>query len=287
MSSLNDKLTLANNNVPKTYMAGKSGKDMTDWSYYFYNKIRFEMLDYINTSNGINFTYMFYGCNNLTSIPQLNTSKGTNFSYMFRNCITLTSIPQLDTSNGTNFASMFGWCQSISTIPKLNTSKGTNFSNMFQRCSKLTSIPQLNTSNGTNFASMFEESGIVSVPQLNTSNCTDCGSMFWGCNKLESVAQIDISKSKSNNTYMFASCSKLKDITFIGEIPSTIKLSDSPNLTLASLQSIVNALKVYTTASQTLTLNSASWTVLEASTPPEGYETWKEYISNYKHWNYV
>ena len=37
MTSLKDKLTLANDNVPKTYEAGKSCKNLADFSYFFYN----------------------------------------------------------------------------------------------------------------------------------------------------------------------------------------------------------------------------------------------------------
>ena len=169
MSSLNDKLTLANNNVPKTYMAGKSGKDITNWAYYFYFNTRLDMIDYINTFNRTNFSSMFYSCTNLT------------------------------------------------TIPALNTSKGTNFTNMFSGCSNLTTI---------NFTGAIN----------------------------------DISIS-------FKVCSKL---------------------TLETLQAIVNALKVTTkTTKPVLTLNSASWAILDAATPPDGYASWKEYITNYKNWLYA
>lgn len=193
MSSLNDKLTLANNNVPKTYMAGKSGKDITNWAYYFYFNTRLDMIDYINTCNGTNFSSMFYSCTNLTTIPAL------------------------DTSNGTIFTNMFRACSNLTTIPALNTSKGTNFTNMFFGCSNLTTI---------NFTGAIND--------------------------------INIS---------FKVCSKL---------------------TLETLQAIVNALKVTTkTTKPILTLNSASWAILDAATPPDGYASWKEYITNYKNWLYA
>ena len=193
MSSLNDKLTLANNNVSKTYMAGKSGKDITNWSYYFYFNTRLDMIDYINTCNGTNFTNMFRACSNLTTIPALDMSNGTNFSSMFYSCSNLTTIPALDTSNG------------------------IIFTNMFRDCSNLTTI---------NFTGAIND--------------------------------IDIS---------FKVCSKL---------------------TLETLQAIVNALKVTTkTTKPVLTLNSASWAILDAATPPDGYASWKEYITNYKNWLYA
>ena len=157
MSSLDDKLATAKAKVPDTYNAGKTCKDLNDFSYFFFRDARIhEMLENIKTNNGTNFRSMFSDCKSLTTIPQLDTSNGLNFAAMLTGCKSLTAIPQLDTSNNSDFNYMFSECAKLTTIPQLDTSNGTDFHNMFENCSKLTSIPLLNTANGTNFNNMFK-----------------------------------------------------------------------------------------------------------------------------------
>lgn len=219
MSSIEDKLALANANVPKTYMAGKSCKDLTDFSYFFYLGARLEMLEYLNTYSGTNFTSMFDHCEKISTIQQLDTANGTNFEKMFFYCLSLTSIPQLNTSNGMNFKAMFAYCSSLTSIPQLDISKGANI----------------------------------------------------------------------GHSLMFNKCRSLKNISFTGTIGASISFSDSSLLTTDSLHSIVYALadKTGSTTKPTLTLNSASWTALEETTPPTGSSSWHEYITNVKGWTYA
>lgn len=291
MSSIEDKLALANSNVPKTYMAGKSCKDLTDFSHFCYLGARLDMLEYLNTCSGTNFASMFEDCEKISTIPQLDTANGTRFKRMFFYCISLTSIPQLNTSNGTNFEEMFYGCEKLTTVPQLNTSKVTTFNSMFQNCRSLTTIPKLDTSKGTNFRSMLSEcSALTSIPQLDISKGTNIDYMFYNCRALVSIPQLDISKGAyKGHSLMFRGCSSLKNISFTGTIGATISFSDSPLLTTDSLHSIVYALadKTGSTTRPTLTLNSASWEALEETTPPTGSSSWHEYITNVKGWIYA
>ena len=265
MSSIEDKLALANANVPKTYMAGKSCKDLTDFSYFCYWGTRLDMLKYLNTSNGKIFIDMFHNCSELTTIPKLDTSSGTDFMNMFWGCRKITTIPQLDVSNGTSFTGMFNYCSELTTIPQLDVSNGTTFDTMFSSCVKLTTIPQLNTSNGKIFREMFFNcSELTTIPQLDVSNGTNFGDMFGDCEKLTTIS-------------------------FTGTINTSISFEMSRLLTTDSLHSIVYALadKTGSTTKPRLTLHSDSWAALEETTPPAGSSSWHEYITNVKGWTYA
>lgn len=290
MSTIDDKLALANENVPKTYMAGKSCKDMTDFSYYFFGGARSEMFDYINTSSGVNFKGMFQTSKKLESIPQLNTSKGTNFYNMFYDCNSLTTIPQLDTSKGIDFTQMFSRCTNLTTIPQIDTSRGKRFKGMFESCENLTSIPKLDTHNGEDFSYMFSYcKKLTTIPNLSTGNASTLYSMFSNCTNLTTIPEIINGNITDNTTYtsMVRYCPNLTSVTFNYPIKYSITLKESPKLTVECLQSIVNKLQRYDTVSQTITLSSTSWNVLESTTPPLGYVTWKDYIYSHKRWNYA
>lgn len=248
--SIAEKLNIANDKVPKVYDAGESKA---------HNK------------------------------PYIDTLKITNFNGFFSNeRIPLELVNYVDTSNGVSFNSMFMTCTSITTIPKLDTGKSTDFSNMFDACWELITIPTLDTSNGVYFNSMFSScSALTNVPYLDTSNGVYFDNMFDGCNSLITITNLNVTKAfRLSSTFSY--CSSLENITFTGSIKKTISFSNSSKLTVESIRSIINALSVYSGTSQpTLTLNSASWTAIEAVTPPDGYSTWKEYITNYKNWKYA
>ena len=237
----------------------------TDFNYMFNGCEALTSVPALDTSKGTNFSYMFQSCKALTSVPALDTSKGTNFGSMFNYCEALTSVPALDTSKGTSFSAMFNGCKVLTSVPALDTSNGTSFSNMFQSCSALTSVPALDTSNGTKFGAMFNYcEALTSVPALDTSNGTDFGSMFGSCKVLTSVPALDTSKG-TNFSYMFGGCSalttiqgidfssvtsaipnntfcsSLKNVTFNGTLSQSIDISNAPNLSKQSLQSLVDA----------------------------------------------
>ena len=202
----------------------------------------------LDTSSGTNFSGMFNGCRSLKFVSQLDTSKNTDFSYMFNNCESLTSIPALDTKKGNNFQNMFSYCSSLSSIPYLDTSNTTsnmtNFSFMFGACKSLTTIPEINVTKGYNFQDMFINcTSLVSIGKLNSIIGSDFGYMFYGCKNLKTISLINISNTdnKNNLSYMFALCSKLKNITFEGSINADISFYDTKILSYDSIKSILTA----------------------------------------------
>lgn len=167
-------------------------------------------------------------------------SKITDFRYFsaFSNRDFL--IPQLNyenTSNGTLFSQMFFQCTKLKDVPLINTSKCTNFSQMFYDCQQLTTIPEIDTSNGTSF-----------------------GQMFYNCNQLKTVPLLNLSKC-TNMSLMFYNCRSLTEVRFTGTINVTGSLSVfsySPNLTVESLVSFLNALSDNTRLSTTYTVTIGS-----------------------------
>lgn len=195
--------------------------------------------------------------------PYIDTSSITNFSYFFYYGIRLKLLPLLSTKNGVIFSRTFASCTTLISVPQLDISKGQSFVGMFQQCTKLVSVPKLDTSNGRDFTGMF-----------------------YNCSALTTISLLDISKG-TDFTNMFNYCTALQNITFTGTINASISFSSSSALTEASLKSIINALAVKPSSTCQLTLNSASWTLLDSVTAPTGYSTWKEYISTYKGWTYA
>lgn len=160
MSTLEEKLAMANAKVPTVYEAGKSCKDMTDFAFYFYAGYRLNMLNQVNTCKGVDFTSMFNGCTNLTTIPELNTSKGVNFTAMFYGCSELTTIPALETSKGRSFKGMFGKCSKLTILPLLDFSSANTLTAAFDDCVSL------------NYVRFLEQSIKVSISFASCTNLT-------------------------------------------------------------------------------------------------------------------
>ncbi|MBE6983108.1 MAG: hypothetical protein E7435_02325 [Ruminococcaceae bacterium] len=112
---------------------------------------------------------------------------------------------------------------------------------------------------------MFLESKLQHIGVVDLSNCTLVNYLFSGCSKLETVDKLVLSDKMTNFILSnFAGCSALKNITFDGVIPTSISMDNSPLLTTASVQSIIDHLKDLTGANaQTLTFHA---TVGEALT---------------------
>ena len=153
----------------------------------------------IDTSNVTSMYYMLGGCPSLTSLDlsNFNTSNVTTTESMFSGSSSLTSLDlsNFDTSNVTNMKGMFSDCSSLTSLDLSNfdTSNVTDIGGMFSDCSSLTSLDLSNfdTSNVINTTYMF--SRCTSLTSLNLSN--------W-----------DGSKFYNSPTFMFMSCSKLKDV---------------------------------------------------------------------------
>lgn len=230
---------------------------------------------YIDSKAITNWSSFFArGKNNLEWLDYIDTSNGTDFSSMFNDNDTVTTIPQLDTSKGTYFAYMFYSAEGITTVPVLNTICGTDFTHMFASATKLQSVTFLNTSNGTNFSSMFSRAyKLVSVYGLDVSKAFTLEGLFYDCWLLETVQEPLNCINCNRFTSAFYSCIALKNIEFVPEtIKISISFSDSPDLTAESVQSIFDGLATVTSA-QTLTLN-ANTKILQSQVDAANAKGW-------------
>ena len=180
---------------PVTVDVKGSGEELviTDFSYFFYNGARLDLLGKIDTSNGTNFNSMLYGCESLKTIPELDTSNGTNFSGMFNSCGSLTTIPELDTSNCTDFTYMFNGCSSLTTITELNLEKCSNTNSMFSSCKNLTNLYLYNIrisikiGSGTSWGHLLTVDSLVhTIKELCTM--TSSQTLTIGSANLEKIA---------------------------------------------------------------------------------------------------
>ena len=128
---------------------------------------------------------------------------------------------QIDTSNVTSMYYMLGGCPSLTSLDlsNFNTSNVTTTESMFSGSSSLTSLDLSNfdTSNVTNMKGMFSDcSSLTSLDLSNfdTSNVINTTYMFSRCTSLTSLnlSNWDGSKFYNSPTFMFMSCSKLKDV---------------------------------------------------------------------------
>ena len=207
--------------------------------------------------NITNFERTFSYCSNMTSFPLIDTSSGTNFSSMFSNCISLTSVPKINTSSGTNFSSMFSGCDAITTIPLIDTSKGTNFSSMFESCDNLTTIPQLDTSSCNNFYNVFKSCvKLETVPELNMSNAARIDSVFNNATRLKDFGGF----TNLGQSYLTSRAANYSQYT--------LSLSNSSQITYASLMNVINKLYDIATSgcnTQKLVLGSTNLAKLDAT----------------------
>ncbi len=201
---------------------------------------------------------LFQNCSKLTAILGLNIPKITYINKMFQGCSNLENIPILDLSYALNINYLFQGCSKIKTVklanvPDRNFYDGTVY--VFNNCTSLERIERTNNplcrGNCDNFAS-----GCTSLIEFNqdTSKVTSFYHMFDGDTSLETIKTIDGTASQGFAS-TFLNCSALKNIEIT---PSTIKCNisfgDSPLLTDASIQNIIDGLATVT-SQQTLTLH--------------------------------
>ena len=196
---------------------------LNDFSYFFYNNARLDLLDSIdtsectnfesmfqtdslttsqiievpkfNTSNGIDFSMMFYNCKKLTSVPELDTSNAKSMHSMFADCKALTSIPQLDTSNVESFTAMFDGCRMLTTITKMDINKGKYLSYMFDSCTNLTDLylynirKSIQIGSGTSYGHLLTVDSLVhTIKELCT--VTTSQTLTMGSANLEKIANL-------------------------------------------------------------------------------------------------
>ena len=138
-------------------------------------------------------------------------------------------------------------------------------------------------SKSTHLGMLFLQAKVTRVPKIDATSASNVTQMFNTCTNLVSVDEVVLKEDGSQSlSYFTNSCSKLTDITFSGVIGKSINLSYSP-LTVASMKSVINALKNYSGTSSAFTyqvrFSENCWAALEAdSTSPIG-TTWEEYVA--------
>ena len=107
----------------------------------------------------------------------------------------------------------------------------------------------------------FRYGWINRLPIIDVSQTTSSSlfGMCRGCEPLKTIDEIKIREDGSNSWgSAFASCKALENIKITGVIGNVISFADSPNLTSASVDSIIGALKRLTEgeSAKTLTLHA-------------------------------
>jgi hypothetical protein len=98
----------------------------------------------------------------------------------------------------------------------------------------------------------------ITVP-LDISECTDCSFMFNNASSLVTISSITFGTKTAKPSSMFASCSALENITVYGTIAVDLTLAGCAKLSVASVESIVNA---YAPGSYTLDLAASTIALL-------------------------
>lgn len=206
-----------------------------------------------------------------------------------------------DNGNRTSFVYGFagaGWTEE--TFDPIYDMRITNANYMFgysaikvdlvEHLEKLGTVMDFTNNAGYNnsfYQTDFIRLGVVgfSINPENPLNSTFANSEF-----LETIDLLKIGNlGKQNFANTFVGCTALKNITIEGVIGRTFQIQYSP-LTVESMKSIIEHLKNYKGTSSDLTytvkFSADCWTALEATTPPDGYDSWKSYVSDGLGWNY-
>lgn len=134
------------------------------WAYFFYKNSRTDLLDKIDTSNGVQFANFMYDATTITDIPSnMVFDRGMEFTAAFRGsgitklpninakiigssnicygCADLITVVGLDLSGGGTAAGAFNGCTKLTYIHKLVLPpKSSLCTNMFNKCSALVRV---------------------------------------------------------------------------------------------------------------------------------------------------
>ena len=145
----------------------------------------------------------------------------------------------------------------------------------------------LDFSNTTTATNCFAYSSWKRIGELNCSKLSTASYMCNNATQLQTIDKIIFTSSTNIQTTAFQNCSKLANVTVEGTIYQNISFNWSP-LTVESMISIIEHLKDYTdhanANTRTVKFTSACWTKLNAETPPEGYATWQDYVTQGLKW---
>lgn len=140
---------------------------------------------------------------------------------LFRGNTTMTVFPTFDTAVFDSMYQLCYGCTALESVPTLDTAKVTNMMYAFYGCTNLQEIGG-----------------------LDTSQITSASELFHGCKKLQRIGGVlDFSKVRSQIDTTFVACAALEEATFAGTINMDVAMNGCPKLTVASLLSLLNALK--------------------------------------------
>jgi hypothetical protein len=115
----------------------------------------------------------------------------------------------------------------------------------------------LDFSNVTSGMSAFQNSRFTVLPVLDCSSMSAPHQWFIGCTQLHTIRKIIVTRKTTAFNNTFTSCDALKEIRFEGEIVANISFAQSSELSMESVDSIINCLVKYegTGTPPTLTLH--------------------------------
>ena len=226
-----------------------------DGLFRFTNVIEIYGIEDIDTSNATDMKFLF----NQTKIKELNLPKWDvrKVTTMHRMVETLNDLTSVNlngwvTSACTDMSFLFTSCESLTSIDisSFDTSNVTTMNSMFQYNPKLTDIKfNFRTPNLTNMGTMFDGCGIVELDlsMMDTSKVTDMFATFNDCRNLTYLNLSNWHMSAvSNINRMLDGLGNLTTLIMDNAIfpkkDLDIYLSNSPNLTVESLLSVLNAL---------------------------------------------
>ena len=205
------------------------------WFSNFWNITEIQGLEYLNTSEVTNMGHMFYYVSSLANldVSGFDTRNVTNMNSMFFLCRAMTNldVSGFDTGKVTDMVNMFCNCSSLTKldVSKFNTENVINMGGMFAGCKGINylNVSNFDTRNVTLMSQMFfgcSSLTSLDVSKFNTSNVTGMSSMFKKCTELTNLIMGSqfTSDESTNMDALFANCSKLCKVTFIGDIPTSI-----------------------------------------------------------------
>lgn len=217
--------------------------EITDYTDFFKQGIRKEVIGKVDTSNATNVTNMYYGCDFLEVAPPMNTSNVENFYGMFFGCSQLKQAPELDTSNGKNLYAMFANCKLLESVPTLDTRNAVDMTSLFSGCLNMAGVAILDTSNCTTLATAFSDcKNITEIYFNDTSKCEDFTATFLRCDKLHTIKKLNM-KNGGYSSGTFQSSTALANIEFeeVKVVNDKLIFTYNP-LTVESMMSLFNAL---------------------------------------------
>lgn len=142
---------------------------------------------------------------------------------------------------------------------------------------------KLDCSKLTNSQYMFSQTKITRLGILDFRKVTNGYSTFTSSNQLHTIDKLIFSETTHTSSDYFQGCTVLANLTMEGVIAKSFYLQYCP-LTVESMKSVISCLKNYTGTEydQTYTIRFSEdcWVLLEETTAPDGYDTWKDYVSS-------